>query len=66
MPLLQYVCPACGSESEELVKNSEQEVFCKKCGEKMNRSYSGKMYGATGKSSGGCSGDCSHCAGCDK
>lgn len=63
MRLLQYKCPKCGEKSEELVSDSSRPI-CKKCGAFLERDYSGKIYGSTGKSRGGCSGDCSHCSGC--
>lgn len=63
MRLLQFICPSCGKKTEEIVKD-EKELFCKDCGAKLERDYNGKVFGATGKSSGGCSGDCSHCSGC--
>lgn len=63
MRLLQYKCPSCGVKSEELVNEGDRPL-CKKCGAPLERDYSGKIYGATGKSGGGCSGDCSHCSGC--
>lgn len=63
MRLLQYKCPSCGDICEELVKEGERPI-CAKCGALLERYYGGKLYGATGKPSGGCSGDCSHCSGC--
>ena len=44
MPILQYKCPACGKEFEELVKSHEEEVKCPVCGAAAQRSWSGCMY----------------------
>ncbi len=63
MRLLQFKCPKCGKKSEELIKDG-CIPHCRDCGAELERDYSGKMFGATGKPSGGCSGDCSHCSGC--
>lgn len=64
MPILQYKCPACGKEFEELVKSHGEEVLCPACGGKAERSWSGCMYSATGKPVKKCSGKCSECEGC--
>ena len=64
MPLLQYKCPACGKQFEELVKNFAQPVLCPDCGKQAERSYSGEMYSATGKPTKKCSGNCKTCGGC--
>lgn len=64
MRLLQFYCTECGKKSEEFVKGGNEKLFCKDCGGELARDYSGKMFGATGKQAGGCSGDCSHCSGC--
>jgi len=64
MPLLQFVCPRCGQKSEELVKNTDSDFFCKNCGEKLVRDYTGKVYGSMGKAGGGCTSDCKNCSGC--
>ena len=32
MPVLQYVCPACGRKFEELVKKFDDPVVCPACG----------------------------------
>lgn len=64
MPLLQYKCPHCGKEFEELVKKFDAPVLCPSCGSVAERSYSGKMFTSTGKSSAKCSGNCRNCSGC--
>ena len=48
MPLLQYRCPSCGKEFEELVKKFDDKVVCPDCGTAAERSYSGTMFSATG------------------
>ncbi|MBP5308241.1 MAG: zinc ribbon domain-containing protein [Clostridia bacterium] len=62
MPVYDYKCPKCGTSFEELVKSPSEAVTCPVCGEVAERSYSGKIYTATGKISGGCGGNCSSCA----
>ena len=64
MAVLQYKCPACGKEFEELVKSHEDAVPCPACGTKAERSWSGCMYSATGKQAKKCSGNCKTCGGC--
>lgn len=64
MPILQYKCPACGREFEELVKKYDDEVLCPVCRTRAERSYSGSVWSATGKPSKKCSGHCSTCGGC--
>ena len=64
MPILQYRCPACGKEFEELVKSHEEAVKCPAGGAAAERSWSGCMYSATGKPPKKCSGKCSECSGC--
>lgn len=64
MPLLQYVCPKCKKQFEELVKSFSDDVFCPDCNEKAERAYSGKMFSATGKQTKKCSGNCKTCGGC--
>lgn len=64
MPFLQYKCPKCNKEFEELVKNCLDEVFCPECRVRAERSYSGQMYSATGKQIKKCSGNCKTCSGC--
>jgi len=66
MPIFEYKCKNCGNTFDELVKDCNQAVTCPKCGQTADRSYSGKVYSATGKSTGGCSGNCSNCSGCGK
>ncbi|MDT8718676.1 zinc ribbon domain-containing protein [Clostridium sp. 19966] len=62
MPLIDYKCKKCGENFFEIVKNDKDRVFCPKCGsEEAERVYKGKYYGKNG---GGCSGNCSGCAGC--
>lgn len=64
MPLLQYRCPKCGKQFDELVKNFTVEVTCPVCGQRAERRYSGEMYSATGKQIKKCSGNCKTCGGC--
>ena len=49
MPLLQYKCPHCGKEFDELVKSHADPAYCPVCGARGVRSYSGAMLTATGK-----------------
>lgn len=66
MALIEFVCEKCGEKFDELIRDdSEREkVACPKCGAAATQSFSGKCYGAIGKSSGGCSGNCGGCSGC--
>ena len=64
MPILQYKCPKCGKEFEELVKKYDDEVRCPECKVRAERSYSGSVWSATGKPAKKCSGHCSTCSGC--
>ncbi len=64
MALLQYKCSSCNLEFDELVKSSEQQVFCPKCKQMAVRVYSGQMFSATGKAVKKCSGNCKTCSGC--
>ena len=64
MPLLQYKCPQCKKEFDELVKNFTDTVLCPDCKTPCARSYSGEIFSATGKPSKKCSGNCKTCSGC--
>lgn len=64
MPILQYKCPSCGKEFEELVKKYDDEVVCPACGAAAERSYSGTMFSSTGTHAKRCSGNCKNCSGC--
>jgi len=64
MPVLQYRCPSCGKEFEELVKHCEEEVKCPACNAVAEREWAGKVYSATGKPAKNCSGHCATCGGC--
>lgn len=64
MPILQYKCPKCGKEFEELVKKYDERVLCRECGTEAVRSYSGSVWSATGKPAKKCSGNCKTCGGC--
>ncbi len=65
MALIEFICPKCGYESEEIVKSDGKYPNCPKCGEKLKQKLSGKCYtNCAGKSGGGCSGNCSCCGGC--
>ena len=64
MPILQYRCPRCGKQFDELVKHCEEEVLCPDCKVRAERDWAGKVYSATGKPVKNCSGHCSTCGGC--
>lgn len=64
MPLLQYVCPVCKHQFDELVKKHDDTVLCPLCKAKAERSYSGTVYSATGATQHKCSGNCKTCGGC--
>ena len=64
MPLLQYVCPSCKKQFDELVKRYDEKVFCPDCGKEAVRSYSGEMLTSTGKPQKHCTGNCKTCSGC--
>lgn len=64
MPLLQYKCPHCGKEFDELVKSHADPAYCPACGARGERSYSGAMLTATGKPVKKCNGNCKTCGGC--
>ena len=66
MPLFEYECKKCGLKTELLVKNEQSQPICKSCGEPLSRVYAGRVYGATGQKSGGCTGNCASCSGCKK
>ena len=61
MPIFEFKCTKCGNVFDELVKTPEEKAFCPRCRSAAERSYSGKVYSATGKQSGGCGGNCSEC-----
>ncbi|MDE6274099.1 MAG: zinc ribbon domain-containing protein [Clostridiales bacterium] len=64
MPVLQYKCPHCGKEFDELVKNCNEKVACPACGKEAEREWSGSVYSATGKPAVHCGGNCKTCSGC--
>ena len=64
MPILQYKCPHCKKQFDELVKRHDEEVKCPDCGAVAARDYCGAMYSATGKPAKKCSGNCKNCSGC--
>ncbi len=64
MPVLQYVCPKCGRQFDELVRQYDEAVRCPACGEPAVREWSGTVYSATGKPTPHCSGNCKTCSGC--
>ena len=64
MPILQYRCPSCGKEFEEIVQRYDEKVTCPDCGRQAERSYSGTMFSATGTHAKRCSGNCKTCGGC--
>ena len=66
MPILQYVCKNCKKSFEELVKKYDETVICPDCGQIAERSYSGEMFSATGKSGKKCNGNCKTCGGCKR
>ena len=40
MPIFDYKCDSCDHIKECIVRNSEQEIFCEKCNDKMKRQLS--------------------------
>lgn len=64
MPVLQYRCPNCGKQFEELVAKFDAPVSCPECGGKCERVWSGTVYSSTGKPPKKCNGKCSECSGC--
>ena len=64
MPILQYKCPHCGKQFDELVKRHDEEVKCPVCGTAAVRDYGGTVYSATGRPAKKCSGNCKTCGGC--
>ena len=62
MKLFEYKCPKCGAIFEEMVKRYDDEVKCPICQAVAEKSYSGKIYTATGKDGGACTGNCSTCS----
>lgn len=40
MPMYDYRCPACKTETDELVRNADVKVLCPECGKKMERVWS--------------------------
>lgn len=60
----EFVCLDCG-EIFETFEKENGKTECPKCkGSNVSTSFSGKTYGCFGKSSGGCTGNCSTCGGC--
>lgn len=54
MALIEFICPKCGYESEEIVKSDGKYPNCPECGEKLKQKLSGKCYtNCAGKSGGG-------------
>lgn len=66
MAFLEFKCPQCGYETEELVKSDGKYPDCPKCGAKLVQKLSGKCYTSCAGKSGdhNCSGNCSCCGGC--
>ena len=64
MAILQYKCPECGKEFEELVKKFDEKVVCPICGAAAERCYSGAMFSATGTHAKKFGGNCKTCGGC--
>lgn len=66
MPVYDYKCSRCGRRFELVTSISKRdEARCPDCGGEVSRVYQGKCaFGATGKTGGGCSGNCSGCKGC--
>lgn len=62
MPIIEFICPDCGYQTEELVKADGNYPPCPKCGKIMNQKYHGKLT-VNYKAGSGCSGDCGHCGG---
>lgn len=64
MAVFEYKCDACGKVFDEYVRRSDDEVLCPVCGKKARKNLSGKMWTATGRTCGYCTGDCKTCGGC--
>ena len=65
MPLLQYVCRACGEKFEELVPFGKGSPSCPACqSAKVDQRYEGPCAGGGHGKGGGCAGNCASCAGC--
>ena len=64
MPVLHYVCPACGKKFEELVKKYDDPLVSPACGPAAAREWSGEMFSATGNPVKKCTGNCKTCGGC--
>ncbi len=64
MPVLQYVCPACGRKFEELVKKFDDPVVCPPRGGAAGRAWGGAMLSAPGQPLKKCTGNCKTCGGC--
>lgn len=62
MPIIEFKCPQCGFETEELIKADGNYPDCPRCGTKLTQKYSGKLAVNYRKSA--CKGDCGHCGGC--
>ena len=66
MALIEFICPKCGYESEEIVKSDGKYPNCPECGEKLKQKLSGKCYtNCAGKSGGGCGGKRACCCGAE-
>lgn len=64
MPILEYVCPVCGKNFDELVKKYDEAVLCPDCKTQAVRAWAGRIYSSTGKQIKHCSGNCKTCGGC--
>ncbi len=73
MPMYEFLCPRCGHEFEDLVRNAREKVECPSCGHgKVERllsrvafSVGGKFTASAGSSDcSSCSSSPSSCSGC--
>ena len=59
MPIFEYVCTSCGSESELLVRSADEKVVCVSCGStEMQKKFSTFAVTAGGSSSPCADGKC--------
>lgn len=66
MPIYDFKCKECGHRFEVLTSISNMDkVVCEKCGKAVERVYQGKCNFGANATGGGCSGNCSGCAGCN-
>ena len=64
MPVLQYVCPACGRKFEELVKKFDDPVVCPACGAAGAPAWAGERFSPPGPPAKKSTGRPKTCGGC--